>query len=134
VLAREIGTVAQEQNFSFEGWWPLIKKKPIQDLYNDASTDAVNNSSQARRWLGTLEPELNRLSWALPDLEKLAAEYKPSKVSAMSTYDPSVDNSDPAEHVRIVKLRMAQVRSNLASAKHDIEQLEQRYAKLLFPE
>jgi len=112
----------------------LIKKKPIQDLYNDPSTDAVNHSSQARQWLGKLEPELNRLSWALPDLEKLAAEYKPSKVGAMSTYDPSVDNSDPREHARILKLRMAQVRSNLTNLKHDIAQLEQRYGKLLAAE
>jgi hypothetical protein len=109
----------------------VLKKKPIQDLYNDSSNDAVNHSGQARHEFGKLEQDLNPLAWAILDLEKLAAAYQPTKVGAMSTFDPSEDTSDPREHLRRLKMRMRVVRENLTSLAHEIPQLLQRYEKLL---
>jgi hypothetical protein len=109
----------------------LIRKRGLRDLYFDTSDEAVTFSSQGHGNLRRLEPELDRLSYAMDEIMKAIEDYKPLKRAPMSTFDASLDESDPREHLHVLEIRLRQIASNLTGAAVTIADLQKRYRKLL---
>jgi hypothetical protein len=109
----------------------MRKMRAERDRTLDGSQDALNHAGGAHRLLGDLEIDLNGLVYGVAELTKQAAEFKPTPRPALSTFDPSVADSDPREDLHAVRVRLRQVAAYLRGAALTIAELQQRYKALL---
>jgi hypothetical protein len=110
----------------------LIRKRRADlDRCLDASQDAVNHSSTAHRVLGDLAVDLNGLVYGFAELTKAAEEFKPAQRPYMSTFDPSVADSDPRDDLHALRVRLRQVAGDLKGAALAIRELQETYSGLL---
>jgi hypothetical protein len=98
----------------------MIRKKSIRDLYTDASVIAANRSSQILHDAQELKTELSALSDADQAIRKLVIGYTPPPPSRIKISNPTLDTSDPAEHLDILHGRLRTIAANLARAAEEI--------------
>jgi hypothetical protein len=98
----------------------MIRKKSIRDLYTDASVVAANHSGQILHDAHSLMNELSTLADADEAIRKLVADYTPAPASRIKISNPTVDESDPAEHLNILSGRLRTIAANLARAAEEI--------------
>lgn len=109
----------------------IRKKRAERDRTLEASQDAVNHIANAHKLLGDLEADLNGLIYGFGVLTKDAESFKPAPRPYMSTFDPSVDDSDPREDLRVVRMRLREVAKYLKGTVNIISDLQERYSGLL---
>jgi hypothetical protein len=98
----------------------VIRKKRIRDLYADTAVIASNRSGQILHDASELKNELSSLADADQAIQKLKAGYTPAPPSRIKISNPSLDTSDPAEHLDILRGRLRTIAANLQRAEEEI--------------
>jgi hypothetical protein len=109
----------------------IRKQRAERDRTLESSQDAANRMANVNKLLGDLEADLNGLVYGFGVLTKDAEGFKPTPRPYMSTFDPSVDDSDPREDLHVLRGRLRFVAKNLKGARLIICELEERYSGLL---
>ncbi len=106
-------------------------KKRHADLFTDSLRSASNHVSQVVHDLAALAGELDDLRRAVAELAKRRSSYAPPVSHGVHTVDPSVDASDPGEHLAILQGGLRRIALNLKAASELVEQRRELLASLL---
>jgi hypothetical protein len=109
----------------------VIPKKRIHDLYFDVVAIAANHSGQILHDASALKTELSTLADADEAIRKLVIGYTPPPPSRIKISNPSLDTSDPNEHLDILHGRLRTIAVNLARAEEEIADLRRLLDTLL---